>query len=173
MNEENKGISAEGRTPPPTKSQFQKGRSGNPAGRPKGSNDRTRSNLTRKVAEKKRKLLIEGKPRKLKTLDLLILKAKAMAASGHPGAFVLINWIRSQTEPSEAKAEGGFLIVPTPLTPEEFMAKEEIRNAGKVEPGTEINIEHEEYIKAVRGEASPLGEALRAFSAKYGAGPAR
>jgi hypothetical protein len=58
------------------------------------------------------------------------------------------------------------------VTVEEFMAKEEVRNAGKVEPGTEIDIEHEEVLKAVRGEVSPLGEALQSFYKKYGAGPA-
>ena len=47
------------------------------------------------------------------------------------------------------------------------MAEEEARNAGKVEPGTEINIESEEFMKAVRGEPSPLGEALLSFHKKY------
>lgn len=164
------GVSAKRRTPPPIESQFPKGRSGNPAGRPKGSNELTR--ITRKVALKKHSVNIEGKRRRITTLDLLILKAKAMAASGHPGAFGLINWLRSQTGPSDAEAEGGFLLVPATVTPEEFMAEEEVRNAGKVEPGTEINIENEEFLKAVRGESSPLGEAIRSFYIKYGSGPA-
>jgi uncharacterized protein DUF5681 len=37
-----------------------------------------------------------------------------------------------------------------------------------VEPGTEVNVEVEEFLKAVRGEPSPLGEALLAFHMKYG-----
>jgi hypothetical protein len=106
-------------------------------------------------------------------LELLILKLNGMAASGHPGAARLISWLRSQTEPPDAEvAEGGFLLVPAAMTTEEFIAKEEARTADMVEPGTEINIKTEEFLKAVRGEASPLGEALRSFYKKYGAGPA-
>jgi hypothetical protein len=113
---------------------------------------------------------MEGKSRLISMLELLILKLNAMAASGHPGAATLINWLRAQTELSETDSEmGGFLLAPAPITPDEFIAKEEARNAGKVEPGTEINIEIEEFLKAARGEASPLGEALQAFHKKYGA----
>jgi hypothetical protein len=171
MKKRGNGISAEGRTPPPAERRFSKGRSGNPAGRPKGSI--SLDNLTRKVALKKHRVPIDDKPCKITMLELLILKLKAMAASGHPGAAAQINWLKAQTELADTEvAEGGFLLVPAPVTPEEFIAELEVCNAGKVEPGTEINIEHEEFLKAVRGEASPLGEALRSFYKKYGAGPA-
>jgi Family of unknown function (DUF5681) len=168
MEKSAEGASAAGRTPPPAESQFRKGRSGNPAGRPKGSISLHR--ITRKVALQKHLVTIDGKPCRVTALELLILKLKAMAASGHPGAAAQINWLRSQTELSESDvAIGGFLIAPAPVTPVEFMAEEEARNAGKVEPGTEINIESEEFLKAVRGEVSPLGEALCAFYKKYNA----
>ena len=111
-----------------------------------------------------------GKMRRTTLLELLILKAQAMAAGGHPGAAAQINWLRAQTAQSDTDiAIGGFLLAPAPLTPEEFMAKEEARNAGKVEPGTEIDVESEEFLKAARREPSPLGEALQAFHQKYGA----
>ena len=125
------------------------------------------------MALKKHSVRIEGKPRRITTLKLLILKLNALAASGHPGAATLINWLRSQTEPSELdSAEGGFALVPESLTTEEFIAREEARNVGKLEPGTFVDVRAEEFLKAVRGEPSPLGEALRAFHKKYGAGPA-
>lgn len=168
MKQESSGISAEGRMPPPTEKQFTKGQSGNPAGRPKGSISLSR--LTRKVAAKKHRVRIDGKIRSVSGLELLITKAKLMAASGQPGAAVLINWLRAQTEQSGGEtALGGFLLAPPLLTSEEFMAQEEVRNSGKVEPGTEINIESEELVKAACGKPSPLGEALRAFHSKYGA----
>jgi hypothetical protein len=168
---QNSGRSAKGRTAPPPESQFRKGQSGNPAGRPKGSI--SINGLTRKVAQKKHRVFIEGKPRRVTTLDLLILKTQAMAASGHVAAARLMNWVRSETQPSDEEiAEGGFLLVPEVMTAEEFIAKEEARTSQMVEPGTEINIATEEFLKACRGEPSPLGEALCAFHKKYGAGPA-
>jgi len=84
MKNQGSGISAEGRTPPPPEKRYKKGRSGNPAGRPKGSINR--EGLTRKVALKKHKVLIHGRYRRLTTRDLLIEKLKSMAASGHAGA---------------------------------------------------------------------------------------
>jgi hypothetical protein len=168
---DNSGRSAKGRTPPPPESRFRKGKSGNPAGRPKGSI--SISSLTRKVAQKKHRVSIEGKSRRVTTLDLLILKTQAMAASGQVAAARLMNWVRSETQPSDTEiAEGGFLLVPEAMTTEEFIAEEEARTGQMVEPGTEINIEAEEFLKACRGEPSPLGEALHAFHKKYGAGPA-
>jgi hypothetical protein len=101
------------------------------------------------------------------------MKTQAMAASGHVAAARLINWLRSEIEPSDVEVpEGGFLLVPGALTAEEFLAEEEKRTAGMVEPGTETNIKTEEFLKAARGDPSPLGEALRSFYRKYGAGPA-
>jgi hypothetical protein len=171
MKKQNSGISAEGRTPPPPESQFRKGRSGNPTGRPRGSI--SLSAMTRKVVLKQHSVPIEGKPRRLTTLELLILKLNGMAANGHPGAARVISWLRSQTEPSDVEsAVGGFLLVPAPVTPEEFMAESEARNADKLEPGTFVDVKAEEFLKAVRGESSPLGEALRSFYKKYGTGPA-
>jgi hypothetical protein len=125
------------------------------------------------VMRKKHSVHVQGRLRRLTTLELLILKAQAMAASGHPGAASLINWLRSEIEPPELdSAEGGFALVPAAVTPEEFEARAAARNAGKLEPGTFVDVKSEEYMKAVRGEPSPLGEALRAFNKKYGAGPA-
>jgi hypothetical protein len=53
------------------------------------------------------------------------------------------------------------------MTTEAFIAEQEELNKHRIEPGTEVNIEHEEFMKAVRGEPSPLGEALRAFHRKW------
>jgi Family of unknown function (DUF5681) len=168
MKQESSGIFAEGRIPPPAEKQFPKGRSGNPAGRPRGSISLSR--LTRKVAAKKHRVRIDGKIRSLSGLELLITKAKLMAASGQTGAAILINWLRAQTEPSGGEiATGGFVLAPARLTSEEFAVREAARCANKVEPGTEICIESEELAKAASGKPSLLGEALRAFHAKYGA----
>jgi Family of unknown function (DUF5681) len=89
MQKQNSGTSAEGRTPPPAEHKFRKGRSGYPAGRPKGSISLGR--LTRKVALKKHRVRIDGKPRNVTMLELQILKLKGMAASGQAGAAALLN----------------------------------------------------------------------------------
>jgi hypothetical protein len=47
-----------------------------------------------------------------------------------------------------------------------------MRTAHTLEPGTFVDVRAEEFLKAARGEPSPLGEALLAFHKKYGAGPA-
>jgi hypothetical protein len=156
---------SQGRTLPPPEKQFLKGQSGYPAGRPRGAVSTKR--ITRKVARKMRRVKIDGKYRKISTSDLLILKLNGMAALGKPGAAAVVGWLREQvTLPEEATAQAGILLVPAEVTPEEFMAEIEICSIGKVEPGTEIDIEHEEYMKAVKGEASPLGEAILAFHKK-------
>lgn len=167
MKKQNNGVSAEGRIAPPAHGKFRKGRSGNPGGRPKGSV--SLNGITRKVALKLHSVPIDGKPRKVTLLELLILKTKAMAASGQPGAARQINWLRSQTELSETDCrEGAFAIGPAPVTPEEWTAQVEAENAGKREPGTFVDVKAEEFLKTCRGEPSVLGEALRAFYDKYG-----
>jgi hypothetical protein len=114
---------------------------------------------------------IEGKPCRVTLLELLILKTKAMDASGQPGAARLINWLRSQTELCEADlVQGAFAIVPETMPVEEFLAKEEMRTAHTLEPGTFVDVRAEEFLKAARGEPSRLGEALLAFHKKYGSG---
>ena len=145
MNKHN-GASAEGRVPPPEEYRIPKGKSGNYKGRPRGSVSLTK--LTRKVA--KRRILLE----------LVILKIQALALTGNPGAAALIKDVWGLTVGPEPVKGGGFLLVPELLTVEELMAEEEARNAEAVEPGTEVNVEVEEFLKTVRGEPSPLGEAL-------------
>ncbi|WP_166294502.1 hypothetical protein [Bradyrhizobium sp. 2S1] len=59
------------------------------------------------------------------------------------------------------------LLVPEPLTVEEWIQSALEDNKHKKEPGTEINVEASEFLKAARDEPSPLGEALLAFHRKY------
>jgi hypothetical protein len=89
-----------------------------------------------------------------------------MALGGHAGAAAVVRDLLNVMAEPEPDA-GGFLLAPEALTPEEWIARAEARNATAVEPGTEVNVETEEFLKAARGEPSPLGEALLAFHRKY------
>jgi hypothetical protein len=165
MSKADSGASAKGRVPPPANRQFRKGSSGNPQGRPKGSV--SLDGLTRKFALKKQLVKIGGKRQKLSRLEIAILKLIALAAGGKPAAARLTHELRALTAPRESEQGNGALLAPAQMTPEAFVANQEELNKHRVEPGIEVNIEHEEFIKAVRGEPSPLGEALLAFHRKY------
>lgn len=157
-----------GRTPPPVEHRFLKGTSGNKRGRPKGSVSLKK--LTRKVALRKHRLGPDGPA---KTLLQHVIEAMIRgAATGAPSMVALNTEIRAKVRPQEGKQSGGLLVVPEVPSPEEFLAQVEARNVGKREPGTFVDVKAEEFLKAVRGEPSALGEALKAFYQKYGAGPA-
>jgi len=158
------GASAQGRMPPPEEYRIPKGKSGNSKGRPRGSVSLPA--LTRKVANTKHRAVIDGAPQQRSLLELVILKIQAMALAGHAGAAALVTdlWgLAAVPEPGE----GGFLLMPAEITEEEWIAQAEAHNAKSIEPGTEVNVEIEEFLKAARGEPSPLGEALLAFHKKY------
>ena len=167
MKTKSNGASAEGRVPPPEEYRIPKGKSGNYKGRPRGSVNLVA--LTRKVANTKHRVVIDGAPQRRSSLELVILKIQAMALAGHAGAAALMAdlW-ELAAEP--APGEGGFLLVPQTVTMEEWMADAEARYANAVEPGTQVNVKAEEFLKAARGEPSPLGEALLAFHKKYRGG---
>ncbi|MEA2876749.1 MAG: hypothetical protein QOF14_1945 [Hyphomicrobiales bacterium] len=159
------GVSAEGRVPPPDEYRIPKGKSGNYKGRPQGSV--SLKGLARKVAGTKHSALIDGAPQRRTLLELVVLKARAMALAGHAGAAAVMEdlWnVMAEPEPEES----ALLLAPPALTEEEWLARASVRNATAVEPGTEVNVETEKFCKAARGEPSPLGEALLAFHKKYG-----
>lgn len=63
--------------------------------------------------------------------------------------------------------KGRFLLVPAPASIEDYQAEIEQRNRNAVQPGSAVNLETEEFLKAVRGEPTELGEALLARHRKY------
>lgn len=65
---------------PPKKSQFKKGSSGNPKGRPKGAKNRTSRAL--EMYHKQMTVMQNGKPTKLSMIDVVHAKLLASAAKG-------------------------------------------------------------------------------------------
>lgn len=165
MTKASNGASATGRIPPPAGTRFRKGTSGNPNGRPKGAVSIER--LTRKFALKTQRVTTSGKAERMSRLEIAVLKLKFLAATGKPAAAVLLDRLRGLTAPRQSEGEGPVLLVPEAMAEEEWIKREEEANKHRTEPGTEVNVEAEEFLKAARGEPSPLGEALLAFHSKY------
>jgi hypothetical protein len=157
---------SDNRKPPPAWQRFLKGKSGNPSGRPKGAVSKKR--LVRKVALTKRVVNVDGKRVSLTILELVIMKLKALAAEGNPSSIAICNHLASTLNPSEGSRKFGHLVVPEGLSIEESITQAEEHNARHpYEPGTYVDVWNEEFMKAVRGEHSPLGEAIRAYNAKW------
>ena len=158
------GGSASGRKPPPETTRFQKP-TGNPAGRPKGTV--SMAAITKKVALSKIPLSLNGKRQTLTRLEIAVLKLKALAAQGSAAAAEELHKLRTQAAPRQADRQAGVLLVPAEMPMEEYMRAEMEHNKNKIEPGTAINLDAEEFIKAVRGEPTNYGKAMLAHRRKY------
>jgi hypothetical protein len=158
------GASAPGRLPPPAATRFKKGQSANPRGRPKGA--RSIEAMTRNFALRTQPINIGGRPQRLCALEIALYILKAQAADGKPMAVRLLNQLRARIIPAASDSE--VLLVPAALTAEEWIARVEENNKTAVEPGSAVNIEAEEFIKAAQGKsATELGAALLAHHRKY------
>ena len=154
------------RKPPPLEHQFLKGTSGNKKGRPKGSVDRKK--LTRKVAQRKHAVKVDGRIVRKTLLQLVIESMVRKAVTGAPSMVALSAEIRAKVNPTQEKQEGGILLAPAELSREEFMAQEEARNSNAQDPTDRVNHKVEEMCKAARGIYTPLGEAVLAFHRRWG-----
>ena len=155
-----------GRKPPPAEHHFLKGTTGNKKGRPKGSIDTKR--LTRKVANKKHAVMLDGRIVRKTLLQLVIEAMVREAASGKPSMVALSAEIRAKVSPTQDQQEGGLLLVPATLSTEEWIAEQDVRNANAQDPTTWVNHIAEEMCKAVKGIYSPLGEAVLASHRRWG-----
>lgn len=159
------GASALGRKPPPTQTRFKKGQSGNPAGRPKGAV--SISGITEKFASKALRFEQSGRRQRLRRLDVVLRQLVALAASGSAAAAEELHKLRTKILPREANSKSAVLLVSEILSEPDWIAREEQRNKDKVEPGSAINLDAEEFIKAARGEQTVYGEALLEYYRKY------
>lgn len=166
-----RGASAPGRVPPPAIKRFAKGTSGNPRGRPRGAV--SLDAITRKFALRGESISIGGKRQRLSRLEIALQVLRAQAADGKPTAIRLVDELRSHVLARRSeRPEGGLLLVPAQCSFEEFIAQEQARTKDAPMPGgAAIDLEAEEFQKAVSGEASVYGAALLAFHRKYNPQP--
>ena len=107
-------IPGRGANRPRSEHQFLKGTSGNKKGRPKGSVDLKK--LTRKVAQRKHAVKVDGRIVRKTLLQLVIESMVRKAATGAPSMVALSAEIRAKVSPTQDKQEGGFLLVPAELS---------------------------------------------------------
>jgi hypothetical protein len=100
-------------------------------------------------------------------LELVVESTAREAAAGVPAMVRLVGQVREKVRPTEGEQKAGFLLVPADVSPEECIAEVEAEYANKREPGTYVDHKAEEFMKAARGEYSPLGEALLAFHRRW------
>lgn len=109
---------------PPLATQFQKGQSGNPRGRPPKAKDR--ASIAAKVLFATQRL--GGQPKgtrvRFTVLELVIQTLKQLAAAGHAAAAALYTRYLDRYAPSGGSQDRvGYLVVPEMLTEEEWEAR--------------------------------------------------
>jgi hypothetical protein len=154
-----------GRKPPPAEHRFLKGASGNKSGRPKGTVSLKK--LTRKVALKKHRVVVEGRVLHKTLLELVIEAMMLGVVSGAPSMATLHKQIRAKVSPPEGEKRGGLLVVPEVLTAEEWTVQAESHNAVAQDPTDYVDHKVEEFCKAVQGIRTPLGEAILASHRRW------
>jgi hypothetical protein len=77
-----------------------------------------------------------GRPRDRKTLDLMLLALRNLAAEGDVRAFRIYEPLLTKYTPQEIGSDAAVLLVPAPLTPMEFVEKINKANAEMKGPRT-------------------------------------
>ena len=106
MSDEKEG--AVGRERPPVESRYEKGSSGNPRGRPKGS--RNRKTILREIAEGRHSVASDGLRRDLSVVQLLLFMVHKAASDGDRLALVASEEFRNYLSPEIRK--GGVIVFP-------------------------------------------------------------
>src|SRR5438045_1707067 len=95
---------------PPKSSQFSKGQSGNPKGRPRGAEGRR--NILERVAYETHTVREGGRKRRLTTIEALLVTLRNMTMEGDPRAAKLYDEFYRKHLPDQEQ-KGGFLYIPT------------------------------------------------------------
>jgi Family of unknown function (DUF5681) len=105
---------------PPKKHRFQKGQSGNPTGRPKGT--KSRKAIVERVLLEKRIIEIGGNTRELTMIELVVLALRQEAMNGKARAFKTYRSVEGRYGPQDSKTDAGYLVIPFVETIEQWMA---------------------------------------------------
>ena len=121
---EDPGDQSVGYGRPPKASQYKKGQSGNPHGRPRKTPGRQGA-ATRVFGEIQR---LSGQPKgarvRYTTLEVIVMTLKQLAAAGHSSASILyLRFAERFGMQRNSHRKGGYLVVPEELTEEEWVAQ--------------------------------------------------
>lgn len=105
---------------PPQQHRFQKGKSGNPKGRPKWK--RSRKAIAERVLLEKRTVDIDGRARELSMIALVVLALRHEAMKGKARAFKEYRSVEVRYGPQENNGKAGYLRIPYVETMEQWTA---------------------------------------------------
>ncbi len=110
---------------PPMCRRFRK--CGNLKGRPKGA--KNRKTIVKRVANEKHTMLENGKRRRRSTLEIVLLRLRNMALEDtNVRGVEELHRLAKAYQPEEADDHVGYLVVPAPMTNEEFIKHAEKTN---------------------------------------------
>ena len=117
---------------PPKETRFKCGQSGNPRGRPRGSKDRKA--IIKEIANERHTVKENGEPRRLTTLELVMLTLRNKAAEGDIRAIRSYEAYRAKYAPDENDGTG-YLVVPAAKSQEEWIKEQMELNKTRERPG--------------------------------------
>ena len=107
--------------------------SGNSKGRPKGS--RNRKTIVKAVAHEMHGVTENGKRRRLSTIELVLLRLRNLALEGkNVRAFDAYHGLIKAYQPQASNDDVGYLVVPAPMSNEEWKADQEEKNKHRKRP---------------------------------------
>jgi hypothetical protein len=107
--------------------------SGNPLGRPKGA--KNRKTIVKDVATQMHSVSENGKRRQRSTLQLVLLRLRNLALEGkNTRAFEEMHRLMKAHQPQETNEELGYIVVPAPMSPEDWIKEQEELNKTRMPP---------------------------------------
>ena len=106
---------------PPKARRYKPGQSGNPAGRPRGAKGRRA--IVERVLLEQQKVTEDGDKKTYTTLDLVLKQVLNLSYGGNSRAFKAMNKLHAEFAPKPTEWVGGLLLIPEPLTMEEWDAR--------------------------------------------------
>ena len=104
---------------PPLHTRIKPGERRNPRGRPKGT--RNYKTILQEIAYETHTITEDGKSRRVSTIELVLMSLKNLAMNRNVRAFRLMQDFEQRYQTREIPHQGGYLILPEPLTYEEYI----------------------------------------------------